>query len=257
MLKEIREMERRELISKDIGKRLKPVASKPPKLYGLPKIHKPQVPLRPIVSCIGSPTYHLTKYITSLIPPLVGQTSSFIMNSQPFTKSITDIHLQPTEVMVSFDVKALFTNVPTDEALQVIHCLLLEDELLGNRTELTADQVTHCLDLCIRTTYFMYGGEYYQQKDGAAMGFPVSPVVANYLNIYMEMFEDLALRTTLAPRIWKRYVDDTFCVMEKRHTQAFLDHLNSVRSTIKFTMELENDGSLPFLDTLLTRVMST
>ena len=247
VLKEIWEMERRKLTPKDLGKRLKPVASK---LYGLPKIHKPQVPLRPIVSCIGSLTYHLAKYITSLISPLVGQTSSFIMNSQHFTESITDIHLQPTEVMVSFDVKALFTNVPTEEALQVIHRLLLEDESLGNRTELTADQITHLLDLCIRTTYFIYGGEYYQQKDGAAMGSPVSPVVAN---IYMERFEDLALRTTLAPRIWKRYVEDTFCVMEKRHTQAFLDHLNSVHPTIQFTMELENEGSLPFLDTLLTR----
>lgn len=45
----------------------------------------------------------------------------------------------------------------------------------------------------------------------------------------------------------------TFCVMEKRHIEAFLDHLNSVRPTIQFTMELEDDGTLPFLDTLLTR----
>ena len=78
----------------------------------------------------------------------------------------------------------------------------------------------------------------------------MSLVVAN---IYMEVFEDLALRTTPTPRIWKRYVDDTFCMMEKKHTQTFLDHLNSLRPTIQFTMELEKDGSLPFLDTLLTR----
>ena len=91
VLKEIQEMERRKLIPKDLRKRLKPVASKSPKLYVLPKIHKPQVPLRPIVSCIGSPTYHLANYITSLISPLVGRTSSFIMNSQHFTESIMNI----------------------------------------------------------------------------------------------------------------------------------------------------------------------
>ena len=44
------------------------------------------------------------------------------------------------------------------------------------------------------------------------MGSPVSPVIAN---IYMEMFEGLALATNLAPGVWKRYVDDTFCVIEE------------------------------------------
>ena len=68
-----------------------------------------------------------------------------------------------------------------------------------------------------------------------------------------QMFEDLSLRTTVRPRMWRRYVDDTFCVMEKQHTQLFLDHLNSLRPTIQFTMELERDGKLLFLDTLLTR----
>ena len=83
------------------------------------------------------------------------------------------------------------------------------------------------------------------------MGSSVSPVVAN---IYMEMFEELALTTAPhAPRIWKRYVDDTFCIMEAEHVDHFLNHLNDLRPTIKFTMEQEKDGNLPFLDTLLSR----
>ena len=45
--------------------RPKPAASRCPKLYGVSKIHKPEVPLRPIVSCIGSPIYQLAKHITS------------------------------------------------------------------------------------------------------------------------------------------------------------------------------------------------
>ena len=174
----------------------------------------------------------------------------FVRNLQHFVETIKDIKLRPNELMVSFDIKSLFMNVPIDEALELIHRLLLEDETLGDRTALTADHKTHLLSLCLRSTYFMYRGEHYQQQDGAAMGSPISPVVAN---IYMEMFEDLALRTTARLRMWRRYVDDTFCVMNKQHTQSFLDHLNSLRPTIQFTMELERDGKLPFLDTLLTR----
>ena len=75
------------------------------------------------------------------------------------------------------------------------------------------------------------------------MGSPGSPVV---VNIYMEMFESLSLTTTLAPRIWKGYVDDMFCVIEEVNTGPFLDHLNSLLPTIQFTMELEKNRSLPW-----------
>lgn len=59
--------------------------------------------------------------------------------------------------------------------------------------------------------------------------------------------------TTWAPRIWKRYVDDTFGVIKEEHTRTFLDHLNSLSPTIQFTTELEREGVLPFLDTILRR----
>ena len=80
------------------------------------------------------------------------------------------------------------------------------------------------------------------------MDSPVSAVVAN---LYMEFFEELALESAPErPRLWKRYVDDTCCIVQR---DAVDHHLNDVRPTIKFTMELEKDGSLPFLDTKLTR----
>jgi len=54
------------------------------------------------------------------------------------------------------------------------------------------------------------------------VGSPVSPVVAN---LHMEMFEELALS-----------------VMERTHVHTFLEHLNSLCPTRRFTMELESDG---------------
>ena len=71
----------------------------------------------------------------------------------------------------------------------------------------------------------------------------------------MEFFEELVLQSAPSrPRFWKRYVDDdTCCIIEKDEVEPLLDHLNSVCTTIKFTMELERDGSLPFFDTKLIR----
>ena len=143
--------------------------------------------------------------------------------------------------MVSFDIKLLFRNVPVYEVVQV------EDDTLEDRTTLTITDITNLLELCLKTTYFTFRGEFYKQTDGAAMG---SPLVAN---IYMEMFEELALRTAPhAPRVWRRYVDDTFCIMEREHVDQFLRHINNLRPTIQFTMELEEERHLPFLDILLT-----
>ena len=80
------------------------------------------------------------------------------------------------------------------------------------------------------------------------MGSPVIPIVAN---LYMEYFEQKALSAaTHPPRMWLKYVDDTFVIQKEDHKQDFLEQVNSVDLAIKFTVEDNNeDGTIPFLDT--------
>ena len=83
------------------------------------------------------------------------------------------------------------------------------------------------------------------------MGIPVSTVKAK---IYMEEFEGQAIKNaTCKPKIWKRYVDDTFIVLNRDHVDGFLQHLNSQEPLIRFTMEIEKDNTIPFLYTTVTR----
>ena len=81
------------------------------------------------------------------------------------------------------------------------------------------------------------------------MGSPLSPVVAN---LFMEDFETRALSVSPnAPRIWLRFVYNTFVIHRAEHTQQFLTHLNSLDPNIQFTTESpDQQGFLPFLDTL-------
>ena len=71
----------------------------------------------------------------------------------------------------------------------------------------------------------------------------------------MENFEKKALDSfPLKPSRWKRFVDGTNVLWPhgKEELQKFFQHLNNISEEIKFTMELEENGSIPFLDVLVS-----
>ena len=150
--------------------------------------------------------------------------------------------------MLSFDVKALFTSIPIKPALKIIKKLLEEDTNLHHRTTMSIEHVYNLLEFCLTNTYFSFQDRLYEQKEGAAMGSPISPIMAN---LFMEDFEIRALATS--PKLLKRFVDDTFTVIKQNQQRSLLEHLNSVNSNIQFTSEEPcEDGSIPFLDMLIT-----
>ena len=153
--------------------------------------------------------------------------------------------------MVSFDVESLFTNVPIEGAVQAALQKMENDAGLADRTTLTPVQIADLLNFVLRSTYFQYNGSIYEQRDGAAMGSPVSAVIAN---LYMEIFEEQAIESApCKPKIWKRYVDDTFTILDRDRVDVFLQHLNSQQPSIRFTMEIENNNKIAFLDTSVYR----
>ena len=196
-----------------------------PLLYALPKIHKPEIPLRPIVSFTSSPTYSLSKHLVSILSPLVGNTEHHVHNSLEFAQFINKQTIEKNEVLVSFDVVSLFTKIPTDLTIQAAHKRLLDDTTLDQRTSLTPGEITSLLKLCLNATYFAFRDSFYQQVHGTAMGSPVSVVVAD---LVMEDVEQRALRTyPNPPKFWKRYVDDTCCILRSDLVDDFHSHLNT------------------------------
>ena len=108
------------------------------------------------------------------------------------------------------------------------------------------------LRICSLKLFFVYNDCIYKQIHGCAMGSPVSPVVAN---LCMKVIEDSALSiSTVPPKIWKGYVDDSFVIIKKDSVSAFHGiRLNSIDPKISFIIETENNGQIAFLDTLVTR----
>ena len=159
--------------------------------------------------------YDLSAYLANILSPLTGKSEYTVTNSAHFVSTVSNETILDNEIMVSFDVESLFTNVPIDAAVQAALQKLENDPSLADRTTLTPAQIADLLTFVLRSTYFQYNGSIYDQKDGDAMESPVSAVIAN---LHMESFEEQAMTTSsYEPRIWKRYVDDTFTILDREN----------------------------------------
>ncbi len=217
-----------------------------PRFYGLPKIHQPEIPLRPIVSFVNSPTYGVSSFLAKILSPVVGNTENTVKNSYHFAEFIRGKTLNADEVLVSFDVISLFTKIPVDLAIKVARKRLRQDVTLSQRTSMPIEDIIDLLSFCLNTTYFVFDGIYYQQVFGTAMGSPVSAVIAN---LVMEDVEQRALASApVRLSFWKRFVDDIISAVSRNDIDILLQHLNSIEPSIQFTVERETNGDLAFLD---------
>ena len=157
-------------------KRLYPTGAGSPKYYGLPKIHKQGVPLRPIISSRGSATYESAKELAKILKPLVGKSPHHVQNNKDFLDSIKDIKIKPEECIMSYDVSALFTSIPIEPAISIIEKQLKEDKDLHSRTNMKIHHIISLLRFCLNNSYFSFQGRFYQETEGAAMGSPISPI---------------------------------------------------------------------------------
>ena len=85
--RKLRELVKQGEMSESFYQTLRTSDSQPSRIYGLPKVHKPEVPLRPIVSCIRAPSYCLSKHIAMLLAPLSGRTNSHVKNTKHFVQN--------------------------------------------------------------------------------------------------------------------------------------------------------------------------
>ena len=227
--------------------RLQPTKTKIPRMYGLPKVHKANYPLREIVDSTGSVAKETDRYISKILQQYTGKTEHYVKNSAHFVEMMKDLTVEEEEILVSYDVTALYPSVPQEEAIQIFHQLMINDENLHKKTTMSAENVTTLFKLCVQTTYFVFNQKLYKQINGLAIGASSSGPAAD---LFMEKLEKKAITTFVEPpKIWKRYVDDTFSKLKMIHVDAFLNHLNNQHQRIKFTTETQQNGKIAFLDT--------
>jgi len=238
-------------ISSDTYNQLRASGSLPGMLYGLPKIHKPDVPIRPILSALKTFNYNLAKFLVPILKPITTNEYT-VHNSFDFAKQLSTISLENNVIMASFDIQSLFTNIPLKETMDICTNRLFENT--DNVHNLTRDQFKKLLKLSVEDAIFMFNNQLYSQIDGVAMGSPLGPTLANAFLCHHESKWLADCPSHFKPVMYKRYVDDVFLLFnDVSHVKMFLDYVNSKHVNIQFTSEVEVNNSLSFLDIRLER----
>ena len=200
--------------------------------------------MRPILSATDTHNFPLAKWLDEKLKLL----SLILLISQ---KETHEMKINKGEILVSYDVSSLFTNVPLEETIEI-----LVDRAFSNNwfntthsLALTRTDLIDLLSVATKGQLFQFDGALYEQTDGVAMGSLLGPLLEN---VFMSSIEDTLELQGKLPSFYRRYVDDTLTVMPDLATATiFLHTLNSAHTSVKLTMDVEKNGKLPFLGTEL------
>ena len=245
-------------VNEKVIKKIIPNSSRTAELYGLPKNHKDNVPLRPIVSACGDPLDKLSWFLERIINQLLPLIPAHLKNTDQYLTTLKNKYpdsLPPGAIVFTMDVQNLYGNIPTDEAITAV-CNTIDAhknqiDLFG----LTLDSLRTLLQHCLQNNYVRFGEEFYKQTKGIAMGSRVAPPIAI---TFMHTIESLILSSPGdQPVLYLRYIDDILGVWT--HGADALDKyhqfMNSFHPSLKFSLERTDssqNSSVPFLDTLIT-----
>ena len=235
-------------LPRNIAQSLKTDKPNTPKFYTLPKIHKPGNPGRPVVNCINSHTSRISKYVDHYLQPLAQQLPSYIKDTGNFLRKLRNVKgTKPESILVTLDVKSLYTNIPNEEGIAAVR------EAISNspNTKISSKVITTFLWLILNLSNFIFNGMNYLQKQGVTMGSICSP---SYANIFMGTFESRKIYPLIRGKckFYTRYIDDIFMIWTgtEKELKDFFKKLNDLHNSIKFD-PIYSFHEINFLDTMV------
>ncbi|XP_046424414.1 uncharacterized protein LOC124181677 [Neodiprion fabricii] len=233
------------LISDQLRSQIAKTDCLPPRAYGLPKIHKPDTPVRIIVSFTDSPTINLARFLSqcignNIIPPL-----SRVRDSFALVNTIRDFRLPADHILVSLDVVSLFTNVPQNLAINAVKQRWHQ---LVDKIPVPLNELLKALHICL-AAIFKFNHNIYAQTYGLPMGSPLSPILSD---LVLDDLEQYCLnKLDFKPSFFFRYVDDIITAVPSDKVAEMLSVFNSFHPRLQFTSELESNHQISFLDILI------
>ena len=202
--------------------------------------------IRPIVSSCESPTENISQFIDFWLQPLMKALPSYLKDTLQLINELGEILIEPNTLLVTIDVKSLYTCIPHQEGIAACK------EALSSTPEDNPERpdifVLVCLlEIVLKNNTFEFDNKFYKQLQGTAMGTKLAPA---YANLFMGKLEhEILSHAPLKPIFYKRYIDDILLLWPHSELELnnFLLAMNSFHPSIKFTSEIRYD-KITFLD---------
>ena len=111
-----------------------------------------------------------------------------ISNILDFAEDLATSKFNENTIVTSYDVTAMFTNIPVDETIDILTAKLFQNNWFNVRHNLniTRLQLKQLLEMAAKNQLFQFNGQLYEQRDGVAMGSPLGPLKANSFLCHIE-----------------------------------------------------------------------
>ena len=151
-------------------------------MYGLPKIHKSGIPLRPILSMYHSAQHSLAKWMVEVLNPVLEFYSGCcVKESFTFSSIICRLPVcMESQFLVSFDIISLFTNIPLDETISICADFLYRYPFTFALPFPEGDFI-ELMGITTKSVSFSFNEIMYHQIEGVGIGSPLVHILANIL----------------------------------------------------------------------------
>jgi hypothetical protein len=105
-----------------------------------------------------------------------------VKNNINLIEKLSNIKIKENEILISFDVVALFPSIPIEITIGFLKEWLNELKIEDNKIK----ELINLTKLCMSQNVFQFNEKFYEQSTGTAMGNPLSPFLAE---VFMSRFE--------------------------------------------------------------------
>lgn len=220
------------------------------RLYLLPKIHKPDIPGRPIVSACSCPTTHISAYLDGIFSLINKSLPSYVKDTHHALKIFGDFTFRggSTKLLYTMDIQSLYTSIPHEDGMLALKFFLERRAYPSPPTH----TLLRLAELVLTLNHFEFNGEYFHQVKGVAMGTKMGPSYACLFVGYLEhqVFQQYQ---GVVPDLYVRYIDDIAgaASCSEQELNDFIRFMSSFHPAIKYTYTI-TETQLPFLDISLS-----
>jgi hypothetical protein len=117
-----------------------------PKIHGTIKLHKPNLPIRPIVNWISSPGYKLAQFLNSTLTTILQLPNVFnVPNTRNLIQSLNNVEVNNNTKLCSFDIVNMYTNIPTTEIKNTVKEMLETNHQVPQEYKNELLNLTNCI----------------------------------------------------------------------------------------------------------------